>query len=195
MSENTDIAKSLIRKLNGWQSFIVLSMIVLGFGVIPVVNSRTQVDSTNVLISEVRRLSRNLENANINTVDYTTACEIYRDVFRNSMYTIVRMAMVTITNNNIDDPRREAWIRAQYYTEIMALYNDDITTLNKIRFKGKRLGTVMMNLDPNETINSVLTIIFDMGISHEQKLKDIDKLMMNQAETYYQKGITYLNKE
>jgi hypothetical protein len=191
----TDIISKFGVKLSQWQTFII---IVLILAITIIIGSNTfmsqtdninnQVKTNKQIVLTLEKLTRVVQNQNINNLGYKEACERYYDLFSSSMDEITRLSMNTITYNHIDDSVRQVVIKHAFYTTITNMYKEDYDKLDRLKYNNIRLSFVMDKISPTNVADNVLEIMFNPNLSHTQKRIDIDRYLTGQANIFYQQA-------
>jgi hypothetical protein len=200
MTSITDTIADKTTKLNNWQSFVILLLLVAAFLVIPILTyvdnqrqSKVKTKMNSEMLLQLIRLNQNIEKQNINIVDYNTAVGIYTRTITKAMYLLTRKVMTTISENHINVPARQTWIRFEYQRDVYAMFKDDTEFLNKIIYKDKRLGAMMEGIDIVGFTDKIFEILFDETMTKIQRRKDVERYLNTNIPVFIQVAKTYLN--
>lgn len=194
--ENTlNILKTLGSKMTGTQTFVVLLIFAIIFGISQFLGYSVNVNQYEVAsrtLVEIERMNANIEKQNINIVDYSVAVGIYERTFSTSMADITRMTMKTLSSNHVNNAYRQEQIRFEYKRKLKAMYDKDVAYLNSIRYKDLILGGAMKEIIPTVVSEKVFSILFREG-DIPQKRKDIESYLRSNIDVFLMIGKRHLN--
>ena len=200
MTSITDTIADKTTKLNNWQSFVILLLLLAAFLVIPILTyidnqkqSKVKTKMNSEMLQQLIRLNKNIEKQNINIVDYNTAVGIYTRTISKAMYLLTRKVMKTISENHVNVPARQEWIKFEYRRDVYAMFKDDTEFLNKIIYKDKRLGTMMEKIDIVGFTDKIFEIMFDENMTKQQRRRDTERYLNTNVPVFVQVAKTYLN--
>ena len=199
MSNNIETIGKIGTRLSEKHTYRAVVLAILLTGMFAYFSLRTAWKSNDKVIKAISE-----QTTSIQTLTYMVkaqykgvllqreAEQVYSYVFKTSMYDITKLAMLSISNNNIEDTLRQKYIFQNYTTSINNLYERDYNFLDKINCNDKSMSGVMDRIKPMIVRDKVLTIMFDPYRTHKEKRIDIEKYLTNQANKYTEMAKKYI---
>ena len=198
MSDITEVLLKKGGKMTSKQTFVLalVTLLIAGYisytGVTKI--STANAAQTDRVVKSLDGLTMTVEVQNKNVLAEEEAIFVYSKTFKASMCDITRMAMVTISNNHIEDSSRQLQIYRNYTVALQNMYDYDFSYYHKFKCNKLRLSGVMDAINPMLIRDEILKIMFDSHLSHLQKRIDIERFLVNTATKFTELGKKYISK-